>query len=184
MSGLISLSANKASSGLKVNVVNTSHINLNKNSQPNMKQTNSKAPSYPTIREEESIIPVVYASTTTNETTEETTTVSTEQMTKLNNEISALKLIINILQNNPFYLNKFVVADDTVLMEVIKLLTNADDIVMDAEDIGEGCITKKTYRKVNAIYVIKDGETKNLKYSYPSIVQELTELHISFKFVW
>ena len=88
------------------------------------------------------------------------------------------------MQDNPFYINKFVVADDDVLMEIIKLLTNADDIVMDAEDIGEGCITKKTYRKVNAIYVIKDGETKNLKYSYPNIVQELTELHISFKFVW
>ena len=50
MSGLISLSANKASSGLKVNVVNTSHINLNKNGQhtislqANKKQTNSKAP--------------------------------------------------------------------------------------------------------------------------------------------
>ena len=27
-------------------------------------------------------------------------------------------------------------------MEVIKLLTNADDIAMDAEDIGEGCIRK------------------------------------------
>ena len=192
MSGLISLSANKASSGLKVNVVNISHINLNKNgqhtmsSQANKKQTNSTSPTYPTIREEESIIPVVYASTTTtDEVAEDTTTTDTssEQITKLNNEISALKLIINILQNNPFYVNKFVVADDTVLMEVIKLLTNADDIVMDAEDIGEGCITKKSYRKVNAIYVIKDGETKNLKYSYPSIVQELTELHISFKFV-
>ena len=189
MSGLISLSANKASSGLKVNVVNTSHINLNKNgqhtmsSQANKKQTNSTSPTYPTIREEESIIPVVYASTTTDDETNANTS-STNEVSAMANEISALKLIINILQNNPFYVNKFVVADDTVLMEVIKLLSNADDIVMDAEDIGEGCITKKTYRKVNAIYVIKDGETKNLKYSFPNIVQELTELHISFKFVW
>ena len=43
---------------------------------------------------------------------------------------------------------------------------------------------RRTYRKVNAIYLIKDGETKNLKYSYLNIVQELTELHISFKYVW
>ena len=69
-------------------------------------------------------------------------------------------------------------------MEVIKLLTNAEDIVLNAEDILEGCISKKKYRKVNAIYVIKDGETKNLKYSFPNNVQDLTELHISFKYVW
>ena len=69
-------------------------------------------------------------------------------------------------------------------MEVIKLLTNTDDIVIDDENLGEGCISKKKYRKVNAVYGIKDGETKNLKYSYPNIVQELTELHISFKYLW
>ena len=139
------------------------------------------------------MVPKVYTAATEEETEEaqEMTVdyISAEQLTRMSNEIQAMKLIIGILQDNPFYLNKFVIADDTVLMEVIKLLTNADDIVMDAEDLGEGCISKKKYRKVNAIYVIKDGETKNnfsknLKYSYSNIVQELTELHISFKYVW
>ena len=184
MSGLISISATKATNGLKVNVVNTSNINLNKNktqttvSSPRQKQS---------LRTEEAIIPVVYQSNTEEEitaTTQEETNESEQEILSLSNEVAALKLIIGILQDNPFYVNKFVVADDTVLMEVIKLLTNADDIVMDAEDIVEGWISKKKYRKVNAIYVIKDGETKNLKYSYPNIVQELTELHISFKYVW
>ena len=185
MSGLISLSATKASNGLKVNVVNTSNINLTKNKT----KSSVKYPKVETFRTEEDMVPRVYAAATEDETevVQEETTVdyeNAEKLTKMSNEIQALKLIIGILQDNPFYINKFVVADDTVLMEVIKLLTNADDIVMDAEDIGEGCVSKKKYRKVNAIYVVKDGETKNLKYSYPSIVQELTELHISFKFVW
>ena len=184
MSGLVSLSASKASKGLKVNVVNTSNINLTKNKS-------QKTVSYPkiqTLRTEEDMVPRVYAANTEEETEEvQESTVNyenAEQLTRLTNEVAALKLIIGILQDNPFYVNKFVVADDEVLMEVIKLLTNADDIVMDAEDIGEGCVSKKTYRKVNAIYVVKDGETKNLKYSFPNIIQELTELHISFKFVW
>ena len=185
MSGLISLSATKASKGLKVNVVNTSNINLTKNKT----QTTHKYPKVETFRTEEDMIPKVYAAANTEEETEEVQETivdyaSAEQLTRLTNEVQALKLIIGILQDNPFYINKFVVADDTVLMEVIKLLTSADDIVLDAEDLGEGCISKKKYRKVNAIYVVKDGETKNLKYSYPSIVQELTELYISFKFVW
>ena len=183
MSGLISLSATKATKGLKVNVVNTSNINLNKTANKSFGQY----PTVPTIRTEESFVPTVRSSSSTetsNEQVQETSNEATQEILSLSNEVQALKLIIGILQDNPFYVNKFVVADDTVLMEVIKLLTNADDIVMDAEDIGEGCISKKNYRKVNAIYVIKDGETKNLKYSYPNIVQELTELHISFKFVW
>ena len=200
MSGLISLSANKATSGLKVNVVNTSNINLHKNIPNAESKASTKAKaakqsneSYPEVTLsslacEESIVPKVYSATTQIESAADEETVAdytnSEKLTAMTNEIAALKLIINILQNNPFYLNKFVVADDTVLMEVVKLLTNADDIVMDAEDIGQGCISKKSYRKVNAIYVVQDGETKNLKYSYPNIVQELTELHISFKYVW
>ena len=184
MSGLLSLSATKATNGLKVNVVNTSNINLTKNKT----KTTNKYPKVETLRTEEDIVPRVYASPTEEETEEvQETTVNyenAEQLTRMSNEIQALKLIIGILQDNPFYVNKFVVADDTVLMEVIKLLTSADDIVLDAEDIIEGCVSKKKYRKVNAIYVVKDGETKNLKYSYSNIVQELTELHISFKYVW
>ena len=127
MSGLISLSTTKASKGLKVNVVNTSNINLSKNK--------TQTVSYPSV---------ITLCTATEETTEETNDRTTEQsieesqeILSLSNEVEALKLIIRILQDNPFYLNKFVVADDEVLMEVIKLLTNADDIVMDAEDIGE-----------------------------------------------
>ena len=190
MSGLISLSANKATNGLKVNVVNTSNINLTNNTQTSSTPKSANVAStatYPevsTIREEESIVPLGYTSTTDENPTDTTTSELTEQITRLTNDVTALKLIINILQDNTFYINKLVVADDDVLMEVIKLLKNADDIVMDAEDLGEGFITKKSYRKVNAIYVVKDGQTKNLKYSYPNIVQELSELHISFKFVW
>ena len=69
-------------------------------------------------------------------------------------------------------------------MKFIALLTCADDVQIDADDVGQGCITKNTYRKVHAIYVIKGTETKNLKYDYPAVTKELTELGISVKFVY
>ena len=150
MSGFLALSASKATKGLKVNVVNTLNINLNKT------KTTHKYPRIETIRTEEDMVPRVYAADTEEtEVVQEETTVdyaNAEKLTRMSNEIQALKLIIGILQDNPFYVNKFVVADDTVLMEVIKLLTSADDIVLDAEDILEGCCSKKKYRKVNANY--------------------------------
>ena len=95
-----------------------------------------------------------------------------------------MKLIIEMERNNPLMYNGYIVADDVKLMKFVQLLTFADDVQLDAEDIGEGCITRKTYRKVHAIYVIKDNETKNLKYDYARVMKELTDLGISTKFVW
>jgi hypothetical protein len=103
---------------------------------------------------------------------------------KLKNENEVLKLIIDLQRNNPVIYNGYIIADDVKLMKFIQLLTLADDVQIDADEIGQGCISKKIYRKVHAIYVIKDGETKNLKYDYPRVTKELTDLGISMKFVW
>ena len=183
MSGLLSLSGTKATNDLKVNVVNTSNINLLK-SPPKDKSSSNKKSGEEEIREEEEFSKPVYASYGDQNEENPYANLSSDDILKLRNENEALKIIINILQNNPFYVNKFIVADDVKLMELIKLLTCADDIQMDAEDIGQGCITKNKYRKVNSIYIIKDGDTKNLKYDFPSVTKELTELGVSTKFVW
>ena len=64
MSGLLSLSASKATKGLKVNVVNTSNINLTKNKS----QTSIKYPKIETFRTEEDMVPRVYAAAIEEET--------------------------------------------------------------------------------------------------------------------
>ena len=84
------------------------------------------------------------------------------QIKELNNKIEVLKLIIDMQRNNPLIVNKLIVADDIKLMKFIQLLTEADDVQLDADDIGEGCISKNTYRKVHAIYIIKGNKTSNL----------------------
>ena len=109
---------------------------------------------------------------------------SETEYNKLKNENEVLKTIIDIQRNNPIIYNGYILADDIKLMKFIQLLTFADDVQLDVEDLGQGCLTKKTYRKIHAIYVIKDGETKNLKYDYPRVMKELTDLGISTKFVW
>ena len=102
---------------------------------------------------------------------------------KLQMENEALKIIIDMQRNNPLLVNKLILADDVKLELLIKLLTNADEVHIDADDVGSGCTGNK-YRKVNAIYVMKDGNTKNLKYDYPEITKELKDLGINTKFVW
>ena len=100
-----------------------------------------------------------------------------------NNE--ALKIIIKMFKENPLYVNSLLLTDDEKLAKLVKLLTAADDVVIDCDDIGGSCTCgPKIYRKVNAIYVIKNGSTKNLKYDYPEIMKQLKELGINTKVVW
>ena len=102
---------------------------------------------------------------------------------ELTSQNEALKIIITMYKENPIYVNSLLLVDDEKLEALIKLLTNSDEVSIDAEDLGSGCSTKK-YRKVNAIYIIKDGNTKNLKYDFPDITKLLKELGINIKVVW
>jgi hypothetical protein len=99
-------------------------------------------------------------------------------------ENKVLRIIIDILHSNPLIVNKYIIADDQLLVEIIRLLCNADDVQLDADDLGEGCITRNRYRKVNSIYVVIDGKTQNLKYDFPAVMKTLKDLHISTKYVW
>lgn len=73
------------------------------------------------------------------------------------NIIKALSLIIDIIQNNPLIVNKFVVAELETLAELIKLLTNSDNVEIDTDDLDCSC-TKAKYRIIKRIYIKKDGE--------------------------
>ena len=98
-----------------------------------------------------------------------------------NNE--ALKIIIQMFKDNPIYVNSLIITDDVKLAQLVKLLTNADEVTIDAEDIGRGCLLND-YRKVNAIYVKTKSVIKNLKYDYPDVKKQLKELGINTKVVW
>lgn len=102
----------------------------------------------------------------------------------LRRENQVLRLVIDIMHSNPLIVNKYIIADDELLVEMIRLLCNADDVQLDADDLGTGCMSKKTYRKVNSIYVTAGGKTLNLKYDYPSVMKNLKDLHISVKYVF
>ena len=106
------------------------------------------------------------------------------EIAKLLRENAVLKLIIDIQHNNPLIVNKYIIADDATLIKLVSLLCNATEVHIDADDIQCGCTAKNNYRKVHAIFVVVNGETKNLKYDFSDVMYTLKELHISTKFVW
>jgi hypothetical protein len=120
---------------------------------------------------------------TTNSTIEHSKSVDVEKE-QLLREIQVYKLIIDIMHSNPLVVNKYIIADDELLIEIIRLLCNASDVQLDADDLGSGCLSKNNYRKVNSIYVVVNGETLNLKYDFPAVMKTLKDLHISVKYVF
>jgi hypothetical protein len=101
-------------------------------------------------------------------------------------ENTALQIIQLMMKENPLYVNSLILVDDEKLKLLLKLFTEADDVKIELSDFETSCCgySSETYRIVRAIYIIKDGVTKNLKYDYPEITRRFTELGINLKVVF
>lgn len=109
----------------------------------------------------------------------------TEEMTDSiddkENTIKALSLIIEILQSNPLIVNKFVIAEQETLQELIRLLTSSDKVEIECNDIECSC-TKVKYRTIKRIYITKDDELYNIQ-QCPVILKLFDNYKISLIFV-
>ena len=73
---------------------------------------------------------------------------NTEELAKLisekDNLIKALSIIIEMFQNNPLMINKYIIATEETLKELIRLLTNADSVDIQLADLECSCSNPKT----------------------------------------
>ena len=100
------------------------------------------------------------------------------------NIINAYSLMLDILENNPLIINKYVVADIDSLTLLISYLTEADKVdIQESTDIDCSCIGTHKYVSINKIYITKNNETQNFNYQYPNANKILDDHHISVKFV-
>ena len=101
------------------------------------------------------------------------------------NLIEALSLILDIYENNPLIVNKFIVAKEDELSRLLFLLTGAEQIELIKNEPEVGCCSKATkYTYVSKIMVKKNGNTYNFKYSFPNVVQLLDNRRITWKLVY
>ena len=97
--------------------------------------------------------------------------------------IQALVLSLDIIQNNPLIINKYVIADEHELALLIKYLTDAEEVDIIKNDHECSCSVSKKYDIINRIMIKKNGEMYNLKYSYPDVNQYLYDRKFSTKFI-
>ncbi len=95
-----------------------------------------------------------------------------------------LNLLLTVFQNNPLYINKYVVCESNMLMNMVKLLTGADsvDLILD-EDGSCSCGGKNKLIYVSRIIVNKNNKMEDLKSAYNDIYNKLISYGISLKIV-
>ena len=100
------------------------------------------------------------------------------------NIINAYALMLDIIENNPLLVNKYVVAEIDSLTLLISYLTEADQVdIQESLDIDCSCSGHPKFVPVDKIYITKHGETQNFKYQYPNANKILDEHRISVKWV-
>ena len=100
------------------------------------------------------------------------------------NLIEALSLILDIYENNPLVVNKFIVAQEEELSRLLFLLTGAEQIEMIKLDKDVGCCVKvEKFTYIQKIMIKKNGNTYNFKYSFPNVCQLLENRKITWKLV-
>ena len=174
-------------------------VNVNVNHSPEPKETTTTierpqtpAPQIPpTLPQNESnpyatIEPgqVQYVQERSVETAKQSLSELQELIHSKDNIINAYSLMLDIVENNPLIVNRYVVAEINNLTELISYLTEAERVdIQEALDVDCSCSGRHKFVGVDKIYITKHGETLNFKYSFPDANKILDEHHISVKLV-
>ena len=173
-------------------------VNVNVNHSPEPKETTTTtierpqtpAPTLPTPINDPNpyatIEPgqVQYVQERSVDTAKESLTELQQLIHSKDNIINAYSLMLDIVENNPLIVNRYVVADINSLTELISNLTEGERVdIQEALDVDCSCVGSVKYVPIDKIFITKNGETLNFKYSFPDANKILDEHHISVKLV-
>lgn len=98
-------------------------------------------------------------------------------------QIEILELLLNIYENNPLIVNSLVICKAQDLMQLIKLITDADkvELMLDADKSCSCSSSKFTY--VDSIFVTREGKTVDFKLAFNDKYTLLLKHAISLKAV-
>ena len=98
-------------------------------------------------------------------------------------QIEILELLLQIYEQNPLIVNSLVVCKAQDLMQLIKLITDAEkvEIMLDADKTCQCSQSKFSY--IESIFVTKDGKSVDFKYGFNDKYTLLVKHAISLKVV-
>lgn len=111
--------------------------------------------------------------------------VSVEELSKLiadkENIIKAQSIIIDMFQNNPIIVNRYIVATEETLIELIKLLTGAEIVEIELADIECTC-TQPKFAVIKKIFLTVKGEIYSIDLC-PAVLRLFESYKISLQFI-
>ena len=107
------------------------------------------------------------------------------QISDLETKNKFLNLLLTVYQNNPIYINSYVICDSQILMSMIKLLTNCDkvDLVLNDDIACNGCTGNNKLIYISKILITKGDKIEELKYAYNDVYSKFVSYGISLKIV-
>ena len=97
----------------------------------------------------------------------------------------ALKLIIDIIRNNPLIENDVIIAEYQILRDLIRLLTNADEVDLIDKGSSVSCCSCMASNSsiccIDDIFVKIGGQEYNFEISFPHIIKMLKRFRVSFE---
>ena len=107
------------------------------------------------------------------------------QIQDLETKNKFLNLLLTVYQQNPLYVNSYVVCPSQLLMEMIKLLTKCDrvDLVLNEDISCGGCSGDDKLIYLSKILVVNGDESREIKYGYNDVYSKLISYGISLKIV-
>ena len=107
------------------------------------------------------------------------------QIQDLETKNKFLNMLLTVYQQNPLYINSYVVCSYRLLMEMIKLLTDCDrvDLVLNEDIACGGCTGDDKMIYLSKILVVKGDDTRDLKYGYNDVYSKLIAYGLSLKIV-
>ena len=114
--------------------------------------------------------------------TAETNTKDLESLiSEKDNVIKAQSIIIDMMMNNPLIINKYIIATQETLAELIKLLTGADTVEIELSDIECSCTAPK-YAVIKKIFLTVKGEIYSIELC-PAVIKAFETYKISLALV-
>ena len=94
-----------------------------------------------------------------------------------------LEILLSIYETNPIKINDLLICHSQTLMELIKILTNADkvELIVNDESGCTGCLSNTKYLMIDRILVYVNNESFDLKYQFNNVYTELIRHNISLK---
>ena len=97
------------------------------------------------------------------------------------NVIKAQSIIIDMMMNNPLIINKYIIATQETLAELIKLLTGAEIVEIELADIECSCTNPK-YAVIKKIFLTVKGEIYSIELC-PAVIKAFETYKISLALV-